>query len=238
MSSNPSTETEHLMKPADDIRYLLSQGYPRKSATTFVGNHYRLDEHKRHILTRVVHGHNHNDKMKETAAGTHIVVDGYNVLITVETALSGGEVYLCDDGLVRDAMGVFSRYKTGEMTLPAIHAIMDVLKNEKPAKVTVILDAQMKYSGKLKDEFMSEFRGITAGKDNENKDLNWMNWVDCDIFTSKHADFDIKTLSKETKNAIAVTVATSDSAIINSAPRVIDIPARVCEKNRISLIRI
>lgn len=235
MSSSPTTKTGHLIKPANDIRYLLSHGYPRRSAITFVANHYRLDEHERHILTRVVHCRNHNDKMKETAAGTHIVVDGYNVLITVETALSGGEVYLCDDGLVRDARGVFSRYKTGEMTLPAIHAIMDALKNEKPAFVSILLDAQMKYSGKLRDEFMSEFRDITDGKNNRN---NNMNWVNCDIFTSKHADFDIKTLSKEGVNGIAVTVATSDSVIIYSAPRVIDIPSKVCEKKGISLIRI
>lgn len=235
MSSNPTTKTEHLTKPAEDIRYLLSQGYPRKSAITFVGNHYRLDELERHILTRVVHCRNHSGKMAETAAGTHIVVDGYNVLITVETALSGGEVYLCDDGLVRDARGVFSRYKTGEMTLPAIHAIINALENEKPAKVTVILDAQMKYSGKLRDEFRSEFRDIADGKNNGNKNQNWVN---CDILTSKHADFDIKTLSKEDENAIAVTVATSDSVIIDSASRIIDIPAKICEKNGISLIRI
>lgn len=221
MSSSPTTKTKHLIKPAEDIRYLLSQGYPRKSAITFVGNHYRLDELERHILTRVVHCRNHSAKMKETAAGTHIVVDGYNVLITVETALSGGEVYLCDDGLVRDTRGVFSRYQTGEMTLPAIHAIIDALENEKPARVTVIFDAQMKYSDKLKDMLASEFA---------KRNLKW------NVLTSRHADFDIKELAKGVENIIpagvgdSIVVATGDSAIIDVVPELIDIPAIVCKK--------
>ncbi|MCK5661261.1 MAG: DUF5616 domain-containing protein, partial [Methanosarcinales archaeon] len=130
-----------------------------------------------------------------------------------------------DDGLVRDARGVFSRYQTGEMTLPAIHAIIDALENEKPARVTVILDAQMKYSGKLKDMLASEFA---------KRNLKW------NVLTSRHADLDIKKLAKGVENVIpagvgvgvniSIVVATGDSAIIDVAPELIDIPAIVCKK--------
>ena len=45
-------------------------------------------------------------------AGKAVFVDGYNVLITVESLLGGFPVYLCDDGFLRDTRGLFSGYKS------------------------------------------------------------------------------------------------------------------------------
>lgn len=39
-----SDAIDKLQKAGRDVRYLLNQGYPVKSATTFVGNHYLLSE--------------------------------------------------------------------------------------------------------------------------------------------------------------------------------------------------
>lgn len=41
-----------LLKAQKDIFYLLEQGYPMKSASTFVGNHYLLSERQRLALAR------------------------------------------------------------------------------------------------------------------------------------------------------------------------------------------
>jgi len=43
-----------LYKAAEDLRYLLSRGYPLNSAIELVGNHYQLSKDKRMILRRGV----------------------------------------------------------------------------------------------------------------------------------------------------------------------------------------
>ncbi len=45
---------EKLQKAGRDVRYLLNQGYPVKSATTFVGNHYLMSERQRLALARAI----------------------------------------------------------------------------------------------------------------------------------------------------------------------------------------
>jgi len=82
-------------KAVTDVRYLLDRGYPVKGAITFVCNHYRLDIKWRYVFTRVVFD---KDTIKsrrkktvkcEDLKGEVVLVDGYNVLIGVESALKG-----------------------------------------------------------------------------------------------------------------------------------------------------
>ncbi len=49
-----SKSLEKLYCAGRDLHYLLNQGYPVKSASTFVGNHYLLSERQRLAIARAV----------------------------------------------------------------------------------------------------------------------------------------------------------------------------------------
>jgi hypothetical protein len=142
-------------KAITDIRYLLDRGYPRKGAITFVCNHYRLDIKWRYVFTRVVFGRDtiksRRDKtvVCEDLEGEVVFVDGYNVLIGVESALKGEPVYLCDDGFLRDTRGVFRSYRCSGLTERAMDEILGVLTGFAPFQVEFLFDSQISKSGEM-----------------------------------------------------------------------------------------
>ena len=82
----------NLPEAADDFRFLLARGYPRKAALGLVGNRYGLDEIGRRLLHRGVFApvlaHARRDKLRllREAPGRPLALDGHNVLITLECA--------------------------------------------------------------------------------------------------------------------------------------------------------
>lgn len=141
-----------------DLRYLLDQGYPRDSAVNFVANHYRLPLNQRHLLARCVFSKaeiaNHRAKAVSIAKvrGKRLGIDGYNVLITVESILTGKQVIRCDDGFVRDMRAIFGKYRITPATTRALKAIGRVIAKAGPSYVTVLFDKQVSRSGELAAE--------------------------------------------------------------------------------------
>lgn len=83
-----------LHRAAQNLYYLLNQGYPIKGASVFVGNHYLLSERQRMALVRAVSSRenieNRKDKeLHELPEGCAVHIDGFNTIITLEVALSG-----------------------------------------------------------------------------------------------------------------------------------------------------
>ncbi len=204
-------------KAITDIRYLLDRGYPRKGAITFVCNHYRLDINWRYVFTRVVFGRDTIQSRREKTVkcedlkGEVVLVDGYNVLIGVESALKGEPVYLCDDGFLRDIRGVFRNYRCSGLTERAMNEILGVFTGFAPFRVEFLFDSQISKSGdlarwvekKLKDVGLS---GVAR--------------------TSKHVDYDLKQ-----SNGI---IATADGSIIDEVPKAVNIQACVLEQLNLS----
>lgn len=187
-----------------DIRYLLDRGYPQPGAVSFVCNHYRLDENSRHILSRVVLSKTVSVKRRakflpcDEINGNAVIIDGYNILIGMESILMK-KAFLCDDGVVRDIMGVFRNFKTSETTEKAIELIMRFLKEHNPDSVVFLFDAQISKSGSLAKklrEKIAEF-GLNG-----------------DARTSKRVDYELKS-SK-------YVVASSDGVIIDEAGKVVN----------------
>ncbi len=193
-----------LLDAAIDIRYLLKRSYPQKSAISFVCNHYRLDEEARHILSRVVISHELSEKRKakflpcDKIKGSNILVDGYNILIGMESVLEN-KAYLCDDLVIRDTKGIFRNYKTSDNTEIAIDTILHFLEENKPDYVCFLLDSQMSKSGLLAKRLREKIREYG---------------MQGDARTSKHVDYDLKN-SKD-------IVASSDGVIIDAADRVVN----------------
>ncbi len=58
---------------------------------------------------------------------TVYLIDGYNLLITIEAALSGGLIFKGRDGCFRDLASIHGTYRKVEETIPAIELIGDFL---------------------------------------------------------------------------------------------------------------
>lgn len=157
---NSSTSVEDvrpkmsLHEASKDLKYLLNRGYNKQSALTFVCNHYQLEQKDRHFLARTVFADELISTITEKKLpieeiqGKDVVIDGFNVLITVEAVLKN-EAILCDDSVVRDTQAVFGKYKISKTTEKALQEIYSVLKEYSPRTVTFYFDKQVSHSGDL-----------------------------------------------------------------------------------------
>ena len=194
----------NLENAADDIRYLLDRGYNQEGAVEFVCAHYRLDKGSKHFLSRSVLSKEVSEKRQkkflpcEMIKGNSIAIDGYNILIGLESILEK-KAFICDDGVIRDNKGIFGNYETSESTETAIELILQFLQEKTPSYVCFLFDSQISKSG------------ILAGKLKKKLDESGLKG---DARTSKHADYTLKN-SK-------YIVASSDGVIIDEAERVVN----------------
>jgi hypothetical protein len=155
---NPSLRPEVLRQAAEDFRYLLDRGYPRKLCLDLVGNRYQLTSDQRNLLHRGVFSENDSRSRKKKkipsgrVSGEELAIDGYNVLITVEAGLCGRSLVLADDGFVRDISGLSGSFRQTETTERALTLILDELKRSKPKRIRFLFDAPISKSGELAEE--------------------------------------------------------------------------------------
>lgn len=144
-----------LKKAVEDLLYLLNKKYPKQNSLDLVGNRYNLDSDKRHILHRAIYSEKESKARRKKlispleVKNRIIGIDGYNVLITVESAIRKKPVILCRDGLVRDISSVSKKYKISEATLKALDLIFKVLVKYRPKKVFFYFDSPISKSGEL-----------------------------------------------------------------------------------------
>jgi len=201
-----------------DLRYLLNRGYPRDSAVTFVANHYRLKLNERHLLARCVFSRaevvSHQEKMVSGAKvrGKRLGVDGYNVLITVESILTGRQVVRCDDGFVRDLRAIFGKYRISSVTSRALTAILKIISGARPREVVMMFDSQMSRSGELAAEVRKRLKQVG---------------LKGDARTIAGVDFKVRGFD---------VASSSDRAIIERSKAVWDIPAEIMRKRTANVI--
>lgn len=207
-----------LKEAIKDLRYLLNRGYPRSPAVEHVSDHYRLELQQRHLLARCVFSEveitNHQDRaveMKEVR-GRKLGIDGYNVLITVESLLSGDQVVKCDDGFIRDLQAIFGKYKMSDSTGEALDEILSMVEEAKSKEVVFFFDKQVSRSGEL--------AGMARGKLEEK---NLSGDAKTTVGTDAHVrDFEV--------------VASSDRAIIEKTEAVWDIPAEILKQKKANVV--
>ncbi len=211
---------EEIKSAVHDLRYLLNRGYPRDSAVEFVSDHYLLELERRHLLTRCVFSkeeiRDHRSRLlnRNEVDGKEVGVDGYNVLITVESILNGEKVIRCDDGFIRDLQAIFGKYEMSDSTEPALTEILRIMKDLDPEKVVMFFDEQVSRSGEL--------AGLTRRK---LEDIG----LEGDAKTAKGTD------AKVWKYEIS---ASSDRVVIERSEKMLDIPAEVLDVKRTRLIDI
>ena len=143
-----------LREATDDLCYLLGRGYSVDSALVLVGNRYRLTARQRAAVGRSaaapasVAARRNREVSLTDIAGRHVAIDGFNLLILLESAYGGAVVLECRDGTYRDLGSVHGTYKHVQHTLPAIRRVGEALRAA--ASVTWYLDQPVSNSGRLK----------------------------------------------------------------------------------------
>ncbi|MBN2137427.1 MAG: DUF434 domain-containing protein [Sedimentisphaerales bacterium] len=139
-----------------DYAMLLTKGYAPKSSLKLVGDRFALTERQRLALMRCacsdgqLHARDSRRISIDDLAGSRIVIDGYNLLITVEAAISGGIILKGRDRCCRDLAGIHGTYRKVTETVPALELIGSFLKEIDPAEVTWLLDKPVSNSGRLR----------------------------------------------------------------------------------------
>lgn len=146
-----------LHKAAQNLYYLLNEGYPIKGASVFVGNHFLLSERQRLALVRAVSSREsiasrRQKELGELPRGCEVHIDGFNTIITLEVALSGSLLLKCMDGTIRDLAALRGTYRLIDKTAQAILFIGRVLEQHGVGKAVFYLDSPVSNSGRLKEQ--------------------------------------------------------------------------------------
>lgn len=151
-----------------DLSWLRSRGYSDRAALTLVGNRYRLRDRQRKALQRCAAANSQIETRRrsrvdaEGLAGETLLIDGYNVILTLETALSGGVLLLARDGVMRDLAAMSRHYRRVQVTRSAIDLIAEFLDARGCAQVHVLLDRPVSNSGRLRDTILATVKDRSA----------------------------------------------------------------------------
>ncbi len=149
----------------EEVQWLLDRGYNMKSVIQFVGNHYLLSLRQRAALQRATSPKVEYDirrnklyPLEAIKEGT-IHIDGFNLIITLEVALSGSVLILGRDGVIRDLAGLRGTYRIIDKTYKALNLIGMALKNLNVPEVVFYLDSPVSNSGMLKKRILDYYSG-------------------------------------------------------------------------------
>jgi len=145
-----------LREAVADFSLLLTKGYADKSALKLVGDRFSLTQRQRLAVMRSSCSDPQRQSRLarrvpiEALPGRPIAIDGYNLLITVEAALSGGLIFEGRDGCFRDLASIHGTYRKVEETIPAVTLIGTFLAELRISEALWLLDSPVSNSGRLK----------------------------------------------------------------------------------------
>jgi hypothetical protein len=184
-----------------DLSWLLSRGYAPVSSLKLVGDRWSLTERQRQAVGRSACSDDARDRRTDhrvatdAIAGKQLVIDGFNVLTTVEAALGGAVVLVCRDTTCRDIAGVHGSYRKVAETLPALFSLATVLQQLGVHRCHWLFDRPVSNSGRI--------RGIVL-----------------ETAAERGADWSVELVDNPDPILAASSeiVATADSAILDAAP--------------------
>ena len=138
-----------------DLCWLLSRGYNMASSLKLVGDRYGLRERQRLAVSRSACSDQDRQRRRDHCVSVEqmrdqpVTVDGFNLIITVEAALSGGLLLVGIDDCIRDLSSVHGSYRSVEETDRAIMMIGEALQQFAPSSVLWLLDRPVSNSGRL-----------------------------------------------------------------------------------------
>ena len=196
-----------LRSAVDDLSWLLTRGYSDRAALKLVGDRHALAERQRMAVSRSACSDPARESRRarkvERVDGERVAIDGFNALIVVESALSGGLVLIGRDGAHRDLASVHGTWRRVARTDEAIEAMASALA---PAReVLVLLDRPVSNSGRL----AARMRELAAAG-------GWPWQVEL-----------VASPDRELAVSSEAIVGTGDARILDACARWVDVPARV-----------
>jgi hypothetical protein len=124
-----------------EYSWLLSHDYPPKAGLKLVGDKFQFKKRQLNAIQRSACSDDSLSYRKEHKTPVHalkekeIGIDTYNLLITIESALSKGYLFIGRDGCYRDLSSVHGTYRRVEGTFPALERIGLTLEQLQPKTV-------------------------------------------------------------------------------------------------------
>jgi hypothetical protein len=204
-----------------DFSLLLTKGYAGKSTLKLVGDKFSLTERQRLAIMRSACSDQQLTSRKSREVeladlgSRAIVIDGYNVLITIEAAMSGACVFKGRDGCFRDLASIHGTYRKVTETIPAVQLIGEFLKEHNAGNCLWLLDSPVSNSGRLKTLI-----GELARKN------EW------DGFDKLTAGWEIELLPSPDAKLIKtdLTAASSDSVVLDGCKRWVNLARAIIEE--------
>jgi hypothetical protein len=151
-----------IAEAVSDFSFLMTREYGETSALQIVGDRYQLHKRQRMMVLRASCSERSRKRRRlgevsmADAVSHPLYLDGLNLLITLECALSGGIVFSGRDSVVRDIAGVHGTYRKGLQTAAAIHLLVTFLKQAAVSEAHFYLDAPVSNSGRIKQMLLAE----------------------------------------------------------------------------------
>ncbi|MGH9836649.1 MAG: DUF434 domain-containing protein [Blastocatellia bacterium] len=146
---------EALWQAVADLSLLLGRGYASTASLKLVGDHFALKERQRLAVARAACSDQQRESRKqnrlplEAVKDRKLLIDGFNLIVTMEAALSGGVLIHCRDDCIRDLSSVHGSYRAVTETEEAIGLISGTLLAAEPASAVWLLDQPVSNSGRL-----------------------------------------------------------------------------------------
>jgi len=145
-----------LRNAVSDLCWLLGRGYAIVSAVKLVGDRWVLTERQRAAVRRAACSDSaRTDRLARktpcaAVSSQHLIIDGFNVVTTIEAALGGGVVLACCDETFRDLAGVHGTYRKVAETLPALELVGARLRELTVTRVHWLFDRPVSNSGRIR----------------------------------------------------------------------------------------
>lgn len=156
---------DRLARAQTELQWLMDRGYPIGPASEFIGNHYQLALRQRIALRRATASSDAYRARKEKQLAPEqafegpLLIDGFNLVITLEVALSGSPLLRCGDGATRDLAGLRGTYRLIGRTSRALDLVGAAFKELEVPQAVFYLDAPVSNSGRLKQRLLQTAAG-------------------------------------------------------------------------------
>ncbi len=194
-----------------ELSWLRARGYAEAAALKLVGDRHSLRSRQRDAIRRAActdeRRDSRNAKRCVTAdlAGRTVGLDGFNVVIAIEAALSGAPLIVGRDRVYRDLSSVHGSYRKVEETRQAVDLATGLLASAGCATAAWYLDRPVSNSGRLKQVILEA--SAAAG-------------LSCQAELVNNPDQTLMDLQD-------IVVASGDSLVLDGCAAWIDLPAEV-----------
>lgn len=153
-------QLDKLKSAVQDMHYLLSRSYPERAASELVGNHYRLKTRQIQAIRGAaaselqISNRASKEFKYQDLKNKVIYLDGFNVLILLESLLSGAYIFEGTDGCFRDLSGVHGTYKRVMQTQTSIELVAEFFRKSEAKELVWIFDKPVSNSGRIKQMVM------------------------------------------------------------------------------------